>query len=225
MNNQNSTYGNQKKKKNNNNGIAAGIGGAAGVAAGVVGGAFAADAFTTDPHEGEVVGEVEPKVEHVNHVHHHTTEVHYHDVEPDFDDNDKAPELFAQIGDGPEDPEPFNPAEPIQPIDEVDPEVSVVSYERVDDGEGGQMDVAVVDVEGEGVLIIDENIDGYADWMAADVNRNGVIDAEEIVDVRDQGISMLPLQEEAHFEDPMLANNDVDLPDYTNDADVDSFMA
>ena len=55
-----------------------------------------------------------------------------------------------------------------------------------------------------------------------DANQNQVIDDGELVDVQGEGISMQPLQDAAGF-DPLFAQND--LPDYVNDADVDSFMA
>ena len=55
-----------------------------------------------------------------------------------------------------------------------------------------------------------------------DANQNQVIDDGELVDVQGEGISMKPLKAAAGF-DPLFAQND--LPDYVNDADVDSFMA
>lgn len=216
MKNQASNFGSEKKD-NKGAGVAAGVGVGAGVAGGIIGGTVMANAAETDDANGvniidesgdvkaDVAQDVHPVEEHHHH-HHHTenfeTHVHIHDSE-------------------------VIPEEPvlIQEPGGEEPEVQVVDYQRVDDGEGGQMDVAVIDVNGEGMLIIDENMNGYADYMAADFNRNGEIEQDEIIDVRDSGISMQPFQDAAGFEDPMLAQNDADMPDYTNDADVDSFMA
>lgn len=111
-------------------------------------------------------------------------------------------------------PKPVNPA--------PEPEVEVVSYDRVTNDDGSQMDVAVLNVNGNEVGVIDANLDGEADALVCDANQNGAIEDEEIENVQGQGISMQPLQDAAGF-DPQFAQND--LPDYVNDADVDTYMA
>lgn len=114
---------------------------------------------------------------------------------------------------------------PPEPLPLVPDEIEVLSYERIPTMEGGEMDVAVLDVNGTEVAVVDFNLDGTADSMAADFNQNGVIDEGESMDILDQGISMTPFQEEAGFqpEYPDLADNN--LPDYMNDANVDNYMA
>lgn len=111
-------------------------------------------------------------------------------------------------------PKPVNPA--------PEPEVEVVSYDRVTNDDGSQMDVAVLNVNGNEVGVIDANLDGEADALVCDANQNGAIEDGEIENVQGQGISMQPLQDAAGF-DPQFAQND--LPDYVNDADVDTYMA
>lgn len=116
----------------------------------------------------------------------------------------------------PVEPEP----KPVNP--DPEPEVEVVSYDRVTNDDGSQMDVAVLNVNGNEVGVIDANLDGEADALVCDANQNGAIEDGEIENVQGQGISMQPLQDAAGF-DPQFAQND--LPDYVNDADVDTYMA
>lgn len=123
----------------------------------------------------------------------------------------------------PVDPKP-TPVEPEpKPVNpDPEPEVEVVSYDRVTNDDGSQMDVAVLNVNGNEVGVIDANLDGEADALVCDANQNGAIEDGEIENVQGQGISMQPLQDAAGF-DPQFAQND--LPDYVNDADVDTYMA
>lgn len=101
-------------------------------------------------------------------------------------------------------------------------EVEVVGYDRIDTQDGGQIDLAVVNYNGNEVGIIDLNLDGEADVMVCDVNNDGVIDENEVIDIHGQGLAMEPLQDAAGFS-PLYAQND--LPDYVNDAEVDTYMA
>ena len=112
--------------------------------------------------------------------------------------------------------------EPTPVNSDPDPEVEVVSYDRVTNDDGSQMDVAVLNVNGNEVGVIDANLDGEADALVCDANQNGEIEDGEIENVQGQGISMQPFQDAAGF-DPQFAQND--LPDYVNDADVDTYMA
>jgi len=84
------------------------------------------------------------------------------------------------------------------------------------------MDIAVLNVNGNEVGVIDANLDGEADAMMCDLNQNGVIEQGEIEIVQGQGIAMQPLADAAGFN-PQFAQND--LPDYVNDADVHTYMA
>ena len=116
-------------------------------------------------------------------------------------------------------PEP-TPASESRP----EPEIEVVSYETVTNEDGSQMDVAVVNAQGQAVMIADVDQNGLADIMASDLNYNGQLDNGEIVDVSDQNIAMQPLQDAAN----MNGNNMVAQtgePDYINDANVDDYIA
>ena len=120
-------------------------------------------------------------------------------------------------------PEPTPEPEPVsEPSPE--PEIEVVSYETVPNEDGSQMDVAVVNAQGQTVIIADVDQNGVADVMASDLNYNGQLDDGEMVDVSDQNIAMQPLQEAASMGGTgMIAQtNDVD---YINDANVDDYIA
>lgn len=118
-------------------------------------------------------------------------------------------------------PEPV-PVTPEPPTPGPETEVEVLGYDRVTNEDGSQMDIAVLNVNGNEVGVIDANLDGEADALVCDINQNGVIEEGEMEIVQGQGIAMQPLQDAAGFN-PQFAQND--LPDYVNDADVDTYMA
>lgn len=125
-------------------------------------------------------------------------------------------------------PTPAPPEKPQDPHptpdgDIPEPEVQVMSYDTVVNEDGSQMDVAVVAVDGQPVMIADVDQDGQADLLAVDENQNGMIEENEIHDISEQQIAMLPLQEAAGMDGGNhLAQAE---PDYINDADVDDYMA
>lgn len=114
------------------------------------------------------------------------------------------------------------PVTPEPPTPGPETEVEVLGYDRVTNEDGSQMDIAVLNVNGNEVGVIDANLDGEADALMCDLNHNGVIEEGEMEIVQGQGIAMQPLQDAAGFN-PQFAQND--LPDYVNDADVDTYMA
>lgn len=118
--------------------------------------------------------------------------------------------------------EPTPQPKPEPPTPEPEPEVEVLGYDRVTNEDGSQMDIAVLNVNGNEVGVIDANLDGEADALVCDINQNGVIEEGEMEIVQGQGIAMQPFQDAAGFN-PQFAQND--LPDYVNDADVDTYMA
>ena len=117
-------------------------------------------------------------------------------------------------------PEPPTP-EPPTP-EPTTPEVEVLSYDRVTNEDGSQMDIAVVSVNGNEVGVLDVDLDGEADVLMCDLNGNGMIEDNEVQYVTGEGIAMQDFQDGAGFN-PLYAQND--LPDYVNDADVDTYMA
>jgi hypothetical protein len=108
------------------------------------------------------------------------------------------------------------------PTEQEKVDIEVVGYDRVTNEDGSQMDLAVLNVNGNEVGVVDVNLDGEADAIICDANHNGLVEEDEIQIVHGQGIAMQPMAEEAGFN-PEYAQND--LPDYVNDADVDTYMA
>lgn len=109
-----------------------------------------------------------------------------------------------------------------------DPNVTLVSCETVVGADGMPMDVAVFNVDGTEVAAVDIDRNGTVDAVVADLNGDGVLTPNEILDVRDENVQMADLvnsTSDCIVEDPtLLAHND-GLPDYTNNADVSDFMA
>ena len=103
-----------------------------------------------------------------------------------------------------------------------DPEPSgnVVSYETLTMDDGSQMDMAVLNVEGQEVFVIDADRNGTADLIATDLNQNGQIESEEIADISQENIAMQPFQQEADMnQNNYLAMGD-EGPDYLNGANT-----
>lgn len=105
-----------------------------------------------------------------------------------------------------------------------EPEVEILGYETVSDGDGNLVDVAVMTVGGSAALVIDADRDGLADAMAVDLNNNNELDEGEIIRLEEENIAMEPFRQEAALmgNDSLLTENN---EDYVNDADVTEYMA
>lgn len=119
-------------------------------------------------------------------------------------------------------PEPQPAPEPKPEPQPANDEIEVIGYDRITNEDGSQMDVAVLNVNGNEVGVVDVNLDGEADAIICDANQNGIIEEGEMQIVQGEGIAMQPFADAAGFN-PQYAQND--LPDYVNDADVDTYMA
>ena len=121
-------------------------------------------------------------------------------------------------------PEPTPEPEPTPTPGPVDPtsEIEVLGYERVNNQDGTQSDIATVRVQDNIIGVVDADIDGKADVIICDVNNSGTLEQDEVQNVQSENIAMQPFQEAAGFQ-PDLAQND--LPDYDNNANVDDYMA
>lgn len=202
----------EKKTSEVKSNVISGMSSTVGAAAGVVAGSVissevnAAEIPVTPEEEQEVeVASSQPSRTGGNTTHHNPT---------------PAPE--PEPTPNPE-PRPEPTPEPVpEPMPE--PEIEVVSYETVTNEDGSQMDVAVVNAQGQTVMIADVDQNGVADVMAADLNNNGQLDNGELVDISDQNIAMQPLQEAANMggNEMIAQTNDVD---YINDANVDDYIA
>ena len=90
---------------------------------------------------------------------------------------------------------PDTPATPIMPGNSNDEPhnedtISVVSYETVTCEDGSQMDIAGVIVNGQETLVVDIDRDGIADAMVADMDNNGIITDNEVINIEEAGIRM-----------------------------------
>lgn len=195
------------------------VGAAAGVVAGsVISSEVNAAEVPAAPEEAQEVEVVssQPSRTGGNTTHHNPTPAPEPEPTPE-PEPDPEPEPRPEPTPQPE-PEP-NPG----PTPE-EPEIEVVSYETVTNEDGSQMDVAVVNAQGQTVMIADVDQNGVADVMASDLNNNGQLDNGEIVDISEQNIAMQPLQEAANMggNEMIAQTNDVD---YINDANVDDYIA
>ena len=103
--------------------------------------------------------------------------------------------------------------------DDVD--VHVIEVGQADlDGNGMAENVALVEIDGNEVMLVDIDHDNVADVMITDMNGNGQIDGNEIVDITGEGVGMPTMSD----GDLFMAQNDME-PDYTNDADMGLFEA
>lgn len=115
-------------------------------------------------------------------------------------------------------PEPTPTPGPVDPTSEIE----VLGYERVNNQDGTQSDIATVRVQDNIIGVVDADIDGKADVIVCDVNNSGTLEQDEVQNVQSENIAMQPFQQAAGFQ-PDLAQND--LPDYDNNANVDEYMA
>lgn len=112
-------------------------------------------------------------------------------------------------------PEPKPEPEPIVTVEE---NVTVVYKETVDMGGGQMADIAIgVTPEGNEVAFIDADQDGVIDFKMEDINHDGEISENEVIDVQAQNI---------HMDDLMHQAEEIaQLPDYNPNANVDEFLA
>ena len=118
-------------------------------------------------------------------------------------------------------------AQPASNTQEPEGGVQVLAYETVTNEDGSQSDMALVTDGNTQAIIVDANRDGVADVMAVDMNHDGHISENEVMDISDQQVSMQSLQDAAtgtSGDGGMMAQN-ASEPDYVNNADVDGYMA
>lgn len=100
--------------------------------------------------------------------------------------------------------------------------IEVIAFDRETFDDGSQMDIATIKVDGKEMDVIDFDLDGKADLLVSDDNGNGILEDNEYKLIEGEGIEMQPFADAVGFS-PLFAEND--LPDYVNDADVNSYMA
>lgn len=215
----------EETKKELKKNVVTGVSGVAGAAAGVVIGA----AVTPEQAEAaEVEVEAVETPEEATSSHSSTAHVSHasHAVTPEPEPEptpEPTPEPEPTPTPEPE-PTPTPEPEPTPTPGPVDPtsEIEVLGYERVNNQDGTQSDIATVRVQDNIIGVVDADIDGKADVIICDVNNSGTLEQDEVQNVQSENIAMQPFQQAAGFQ-PDLAQND--LPDYDNNANVDEYMA
>lgn len=130
---------------------------------------------------------------------------------------------------GPDTPDepvtPEGPDTPDEPVTPEGPEVQVLGYEAIQTEDGGTMQLAAVSVNGEVVQLAEVTGDDIVDFAGMDVNQDGKISENEILDVSNEGISMQALHNAYQETQSTAQNTDIGEPDYINDGNVDDYMA
>ena len=214
----------EETKKELKKNVVTGVSGVAGAAAGVVIGA-AVTPEQAEAAEVEVEAVETPEEATASHSgasasHSSTAHVSHtsHAVTPE-PEPEPEPEPTPEPKPTPTpEPEPTPTPGPVDPTSEIE----VLGYERVNNQDGTQSDIATVRVQDNIIGVVDADIDGKADVIVCDVNNSGTLEQDEVQNVQSENIAMQPFQEAAGFQ-PDLAQND--LPDYDNNANVDEYMA
>ena len=220
----------EETKKELKKNVVTGVSGVAGAAAGVVIGA-AVTPEQAEAAEVEVEAVETPEEATASHSgasasHSSTAHVSHasHAVTPEPEPTpEPTPEPEPEPTPEPK-PTPTPEPEPTPTPGPVDPtsEIEVLGYERVNNQDGTQSDIATVRVQDNIIGVVDADIDGKADVIICDVNNSGTLEQDEVQNVQSENIAMQPFQQAAGFQ-PDLAQND--LPDYDNNANVDEYMA
>ena len=214
----------EETKKELKKNVVTGVSGVAGAAAGVVIGAAVtpeqAEAAEVEVEAVETPEEATASHSSASASHSSTAHVSHtsHAVTPE-PEPEPEPEPTPEPKPTPTpEPEPTPTPGPVDPTSEIE----VLGYERVNNQDGTQSDIATVRVQDNIIGVVDADIDGKADVIICDVNNSGTLEQDEVQNVQSENIAMQPFQQAAGFQ-PDLAQND--LPDYDNNANVDEYMA
>ncbi len=212
-------------KENTKSNIATGFSTAAGAAAGVVAGnVLATEVDAADIVDGieSIVSDIEDGIsEVIDNTEEYINNLSEENVAEDTNGNRSN---FYYVSDD----EYNDDVVVIEENEDIESEVEVIGYATVQVDEQSQMDVSVVEVDGQEVIIADVDMDGIADVAATDLNGNGDLDEGEMISLQDDVIYMDEMKRSAMnnhtFIDESSLLADVE-EDYVNDADVDDFLA
>lgn len=114
-----------------------------------------------------------------------------------------------------------------------EPDIQILGVQQYVDEDGSVMNAGFASVDGEPVVMIDVEGNGVFDGMWHDVNHNGQMEADEVIDISDSGATVDEFAEMASAQggstDDMFNSGDSvtpqdelaqDMPDYTNDVDT-----
>lgn len=111
------------------------------------------------------------------------------------------------------------------PVPEPNSGVTILSYETIVTEDGTPIDLADVMINGQEVHFADIGCDGTADLMATDINGDGMISDNEMINIQNEQIQMsdILLADGSPGTDTIIARHEEN--DYVNDGDVDDYMA
>lgn len=133
-------------------------------------------------------------------------------------------------------------------VDTVDDdEVRILGLESVQDEDGGQINIAALDINGEHAMLVDIDNDRVMDVLVHDDNGDGQISEDEIQDISEYNITVSDIQGGIQGQNGTVAagqyasndiaqanqptgydqdfsNNDIDMSDFDNNADVSDFV-
>ena len=100
--------------------------------------------------------------------------------------------------------------------------VEILGEGYMEDEAGNVMAATVImDEEGRESILIDSNHDGYADFMATDINQDGEAGPDEITNLNGLDVDMSKPDANIIHQSIDSIAYDNSLPDYVNDADMD----
>ena len=114
------------------------------------------------------------------------------------------------------------------PTPNSDSEVTIVSYDRITNDDGQEMDLLIMQIGDEEVGVLDVNLDGVADVLIGDFNGDGEVDQTEAIVLEQQDVAMADLiaaGSGASIEQGEDVTYVSDDQDYNNNADVNDFFA
>lgn len=101
-----------------------------------------------------------------------------------------------------------------------DSSIEVIQYETLTTEDGTPMDVALVNIQGQEAYLFDFNRDGIIDVMGADINGDGQVDYEEMIDVSNENMAMVTPEDNTTIVNPPIDEPQVAVLGYetvTND--------
>ena len=133
-------------------------------------------------------------------------------------------------------------------VDTVDDdEVRILGLESVQGEDGGQVNIAAFDINGEHAMLVDIDNDQVMDVLVHDDNGDGQISEDEIQNISEYNITVNDIQDRLQSQegtvtagqyasndiaqsnpsngyDQDFSNNDMDMSDFDNNADVSDFV-
>ena len=82
--------------------------------------------------------------------------------------------------------------------------IEVIQYETLTTEDGTLVDVALVNIQGQEAYLFDFNRDGIIDVMGADINGDGQVDYEEMIDVSSENMAMVTPNDEVPIVNPPM---------------------